>query len=316
MKNLIIPCCGSTLIEGMPNWLAKHPNGNYLIVECIMDLRIENFDRILISILKEDDNQYQAKQALEEILKNIVPLPEIVLIDKRTSGPAETVYQTIQKANVCGSIVVKDSDVKLIVDDLDQKNFIVGIDLMDSAGALPDIRSKAFLKTNENNIILDVIEKQVSSSKVCYGMYGFESCKDFVESYEALLDFNYMMDHLFVSNVITYLIGKQNKIFHYVQAKSYEDWDNKESFMRLCKRFSTYFVDAKELKEKHIIDFLLQKEKEGAKIIFYFDKSAKECLLSKEKISHFGFDNFEIVAGCNAGEVHVINSIQRGWENE
>lgn len=297
-----------SLIDGIPNWLAKHPNGKYLISECISDSQILDYERIVISILAEDNEKYHAKAALERIVAKIVPTPEIVVLEERTSGPAETVYQTIKKAGIAGSIVIRDSDVKLLVSTIAHANFIIGIDLMECSSELPDIRSKAFLKVNENGIILDVIEKQVSSNKICYGMYGFSNCLDFVDAYEALCDFNYDMTQLFVSNIIAYLIGTKDQIFHYIQAQDYEDWDSRQSWNRLKRRFSTYFINLDAKGIEHNFPKLRILEDNGAQLVFYSALPHIQRERAELTLKQNGFAVPRVLMECNCGEYYLINA--------
>lgn len=61
-----------------------------------------------------------------------------------TSGPAETVYQAIQKANVTEQVVVKDADNYLKTEEVPQGNFVAGLDLNTWERDVHNLRNKSF----------------------------------------------------------------------------------------------------------------------------------------------------------------------------
>ena len=94
---VIIPCAGaSSRFPGMrPKYLLTDYAGR-LMIENAAENYINKY-RITIVILKEHDERYQARKKLEEAFGNKI---DIVVLDKPTSGPAETVYQAIQRGRI------------------------------------------------------------------------------------------------------------------------------------------------------------------------------------------------------------------------
>lgn len=305
-KTVIIPCCGNSFIEGEPIWLARHPNGQYLICQCIADTLVTKPDRIIITILRQHNEKYRAMERLKEILAQVDPAPDILILDNLTEGPAETVYKTIQSMDVHGSIVIRDSDVKLSIAAPEYEDFIAGVDVMDPQNVLPDIRKASFLSINENGVILDVMEKQISSSKICMGMYGFSQSEDFIRAYDELIEPNYEMHKLYVSNIITYLIGAKRKIFHYQPVIRYEDWGLPHIWRQLSARLGTYFVDFELINYEYAQ--LRQLEGMGAQIIFYTAAPKAAVIKMQERLEEYGFERAVILPQCQNGDMRVINS--------
>ena len=187
MNTLIVPCAGkSSRFPNMkPKFLLTHPDGQLMIEKAINSMNIEFFDRIIITIVKPHNDKYEAKLILEQLFKNNSKI-NICMLDDFTSSSSQTVYLTIQKMNIQGSIVIKDSDnavhfklPKAI------KNAVVGYSLKDNPN-ISNIPGKSFLIVNNQNLILDIIEKRIVSDIICLGVYCFEKVDDFIRSYKKI----------------------------------------------------------------------------------------------------------------------------------
>ena len=106
---VIIPCAGAS--SRFPNMRPK-----YLLTDYAGRLMIENAaanyidkHRVTIVILKEHDERFMARKKLEEAFGNKI---DIVVLDKPTTGPADTVYQAIKRGrvNVNSPLLIKDCD--------------------------------------------------------------------------------------------------------------------------------------------------------------------------------------------------------------
>ena len=61
MNTLIVPCLGRMLINHVPQYLVRHPNGKLLIERCLEGIFSESYDKIIIILLQEDVDKYDAK---------------------------------------------------------------------------------------------------------------------------------------------------------------------------------------------------------------------------------------------------------------
>lgn len=242
MNTLIVPCLGRKTIDNQPQYLLRHPNGKLLIERSIEGIFPELYDKIIFAILKDDSIKYNAKEIIENELADKYSI-DICEFDKLTSGPAETVYKTIKEKNIDGSIVVKDSDNYIKLEEQMEGNFIAGLDLNNSVRDVHNLRNKSFLIINEQNNILDIIEKQIKSEIIGLGLYGFKNVQDFVSAYEKLDDMSYPIDSLYLSHIISYLIGYSQRIFHYISSIEYENWGDERLWKDMQRDYTLYFID-------------------------------------------------------------------------
>lgn len=301
MSTLIVSCVGRELVNGVPRYLNRHPNGKLLVERSIEALFPMSFDRTLIVILEEDEKVYGAKAIINSCMDLCV---EVVMLHSMTSGPAETIYQTIKKANITGSIVIKDADNYLKIESLPNGNFVTGLDLNTWDRDIHNLRNKSFLIVNEQGNLLDIFEKQVCSDLISLGLYGFQKARDFEEAYERLNDKSYPITHLYVSHIIAYLIGYYGRIFHCVPALEYENWGNERLWKDMQRDYTMYFIDLDHIlgddgilsgssKQK-----LLALQKRGASFVGYTveDKSYKISAL--KILRDAGLHFIKVVHGC------------------
>ena len=242
MNTLIIPCAGkSSRFPNMkPKWMLTHPDGKLMIEKSLEGLNTDIFDRIIITIVKLHDEKYEAGLVLSQVFKNNKKI-EICLLDDFTSSASETVYLTLEKMNVAGAFVVKDSDncVKVNID-LPIANSITGYNLYKHPD-ISNIPGKSFLMVNEQGIIEDIIEKRIVSNIICLGVYAFSNAEDFKKSYKEMLSKN-ISGEMYISHVISYMLGKKD-VFIALEAEKYDDWGTLEEWHKVQKDFRTYFCD-------------------------------------------------------------------------
>jgi len=241
MRTLIVPCAGSKKINRLPIYLNRHPDGELLAKKAIEGVNTRNYDRIIYTIMSQD-RQYDAERKLMNEVGADYHI-EICELSEQTNGPAETVYQALIKSNVIGEVAVRDSTNYISFKNNADGNFIIGLDLTKVQGDILNLRSKSFIVMNEQNQVLDVIEKKFRSDVISVGMYGFESAEDYIFAYEHLNDKNYPIDKLYVSHIMSYLIGYKSRIFHYEEASVFEDWGSLEGYSVLQRDYATCLVD-------------------------------------------------------------------------
>ena len=243
MNTLIIPCAGkSSRFPNMkPKYMLTHPDGKLMVEKAMENINLEVFDRIIITIVKPHDEKYEAKLIMEQVFKDN-PKIEICVLDDFTSSASETIYLTLNKMNVRGSFVIKDSDNQVgVYFDKDIKNMIVGYDLHEHKD-ITNIPSKSFLIVNEQNIIQDIIEKKVVSNIICLGVYCFEDVNNFISAYKEMTA-QKISGEMYISHLISYLLSSNKSIFTAVMATSYKDWGTLSEWKAEQKRYRTYFID-------------------------------------------------------------------------
>ena len=243
MCTLIIPAAGkSSRFPNMkPKWMLTHPDGKLMIEKSLEGINLDAFKRIIITIVQPHNQKYEAELILKQVFKNNSKV-EICLLDDFTQSAAQTVYLTLKKMNVKGAFIVKDADNKVTFDMPSKiQNAIVGFDLNKHPN-VANIPAKSFLILNEQNIIQDIIEKQVVSKCICLGVYMFENANDFIQTYE-YLEQKDVSGEMYVSHIISYMLTQKNVIFTAIMAKSFEDWGTLHEWQQTQKRHQTYFVD-------------------------------------------------------------------------
>lgn len=246
MRTLIVLCAGDRVINNLPVFLNRHPDGKILAEKAIEGVFIENYDEVIFTVLKSVNEKYHAEKIIEDeitIHNNI----KVFKLDKPTSGPAESVYLTIKGAKIEGEFAVRDSLNGITISKDTTGNFVSGLDLTKYEDDVFNVRSKSFIVTNEQGQVLDVIEKRFRSDIISVGLYGFKKTSDFIMAYEKLNDINYPINKMYLSNVISYLIGYKQRVFHCVDVSFHEDWGTPETWSRLEKKYATIFVDVDKL---------------------------------------------------------------------
>ena len=276
MNTLIIPCCGRNFIFHKPRWLLPYPPNDILLSACLKMLGKQNYDRIIVTILDSDLKLI----SIEQLNKYIGNSIEICVLENETVGPADTIYETIVKKQINGSIEIKDIDILFERPVISHQNFVTGIHLLDYDSDLKSVRNKSFITRNEQNSILDIIEKTIKSDIISMGLYGFSSAEKFCEAYK-ILKRNFSLDErIYVSHIIAYLIGVNNIIFNYIEIDRYISIEQEKDYEKLIRCMGTYFFDSTKMDIEQNISQLLFMEKKGANIFFLVDQSSLKSVKS------------------------------------
>jgi len=323
MNNLVIPAAGlSSRFPGMkPKWLLTHPDGSLMIKKVLGSFKLANYDRVIITILRDHCQKYNADLMIQQIFGTSI---EMCILEQQTKDPAETIAKTIQIMDLKGFITIKDSDCYVSADYPIDKQFICGLTI-DKMDDIVRIHNKSFIIKNDENIITDIIEKKVVSDTVCLGVY----CLDIDKLMSAYNKINnspvYRHDNeMYISHIVSYLIS-QNDILHFVEAEQFIDWGTLKEWRQEQKKFRTYFFDIDGVFLKNTgkygvknwsntfepiqenIDTLKELSDSGAQIIFttarpkdYIDKFKKLLLENKIKYK-------EIITDCNHSQRVIVN---------
>jgi hypothetical protein len=223
-----------------PKWLLTHPTGDLMIKKVLDASNYKEFDRVVITILRDHCDDHAADTILHQIFGTAV---DILILEEPTSSSAETVYLTIKRAGITGQIIIKDSDCIVKSDSAYAKNSIVGMEI-DSISDVERVQTKSFIVKNDDDIILDIIEKEIVSNIICLGVYSV-SAEDFVSAFEEVRDsLTYKLSsEIYVSHIISYLILEKQKIFNYVKSTRFVDWGTAGDWASERAKFKTYIFD-------------------------------------------------------------------------
>ena len=324
MKTLIIPAAGkSSRFPNMrPKWLLTHPEGKLMIEEVLDSISYAEFDRVIITVLQKHCEDNDAKVILQQVFGNKV---EIVVLKESTNSAVETILKTIELADVKGEIIIKDSDCLVRARVPDKANYIVGVNV-EKNKHVTKLQSKSFIVKNEDNIVVDIIEKQVVSNIVCVGVYAL-TVSQFLESYNSIINSQVYKDtgELFVSHLVSYLIMHNKLIFDYVEADYYVDWGTKDEWDKELAKHKTYVLDIDGVFLKNTgkygtrnwsntfepiaenIEVLKRLSAEGHQLIFMTARPEQYLDKFKSFLKENEINYKTIVSGCKHGKRIIVN---------
>jgi hypothetical protein len=315
---VIVPAAG--LSTRFPNVKPKYLHYGYdnkmMLVKAVEPF-IGKYD-ITVVILQEHVEKYNAL----EFVRNELPGAFIVILPKPTSGPAETVKIAINDIKL-----MKKNDFEFIVKDCDSffdhvpvfGNYVCVSNIADHE-TLNRLASKSFVKYNNQDIITDIIEKQVVSDSFCVGGYKFASADDYLLAYDDLKD---REGELFVSHIIQHRMSqgcmfKKVPITNYVDVGTADDWhkyndmpvlfcDIDGTLIKAQSRYgiNKYGTDPEILVEN--FNRIKEYHDKGCQIFFTTARPNEYHDLTDAMLHKLGFINFALISGLYNARRVLIN---------
>lgn len=313
---IIVPAAGlSTRFPGMkPKYLLFDYKGDLMLKNAVKPY-LGKYN-ITIGILREHDEQFNA---YEYITKEI-PEINVVILNERTKGPADTVYQIIEAAGIEGDkeILIKDCD-NFFDHEYAKGNYICVSNIAEHE-VLKKLSSKSFVISNDQGIVTNIIEKDVVSDTFCVGAYKFESAKLFKETFRKLSE---NIPEVFVSHVIQWLL-MNNHIFvekpvsNYIDVGTAQDWfefNNKPvifcdidgTIIKAQGRYGENNYNDEPIILKENVERLQELYKSGAQIIFTTARCVTHETQTRMVLSKLGFSGCRLIMGLNNSHRILIN---------
>jgi hypothetical protein len=309
---IIIPCAG--LSTRFPNLRPK-----YLLTDYSGKMMIEGAAKnfigkysVTIAILQEHDEKYNSRFLLEEVFGDSV---KIVCLPTPTTGPADTVYQTIKLSgmDLDSGFLIKDSD-GFYDSTLVDGNAIYVCNLNKNPD-IKNVHAKSYTITNEQGLINSVVEKQIVSNNFCAGGYQFESARKYLEIFDIIK--NTATKEIFVSNIIDYMISSgeifvEQEVFNFYDLGTASDWFD-------YNNRPTYFcdIDGTIVKNKHPsepwealeenVKLLLKEQSRDCKIVFTTARPVKFEEVTRTMLDTLGFKNYSLIMAVNHSRRVLIN---------
>lgn len=313
---VIVPAAG--LSTRFPNSKPK-----YLLFDYQHNIMLKNavapFARshnITIGILKEHAQKYNAI----DYIKNEIPNINISIIDTPTKGPADTVYQILK------TIDNKD-DFEFLVKDCDSffnHNYKSGnyicTSRIDQHDVLKKVHAKSFVQYNEQDIITNIIEKNVVSDTFCVGGYKFESSHKYIESFNKLSE---RTSELFVSHVVQDLIMNGstfvvNPVFDYIDVGTLQDWieyndvpvifcDIDGTLVKAQVRYGENTYNDPPIVLQENVEVIKKYAAKGSQIIFTTARPRQYFDVTKKMLEDLGFNDPYIICGIHSSRRILIN---------
>ena len=241
--NVIIPAAGQStrFCTSKPKWMLTHPDGSLMINKSIQNLDLNDVDKVYVTVLQEHLNKFNFEEPLKQSFSDIGVECNLVKLDEPTVSQPETVYQTIEKEKIEGSIFIKDCDSSFS-HKVSSGDYVTVCD----ANTVPDIRqlgAKSFVSYDENLVLSNIVEKNIVSPFFCTGGYGFSDARSFSKSFLLSRHTSKTEQSLYISDVIYYMMLVENKNFQASHVNDYYDWGTIEEWNRYKRKYATLFVD-------------------------------------------------------------------------
>jgi hypothetical protein len=312
---IIVPAAG--LSTRFPNMKPK-----YLLYDYKHELMLKNALRsftnhsITIGILKEHEDKYQASKFINYEFGSSV---KIVIIDEPTKGPADTVYQILQRANINddAEIFIKDCD-SYFTHELTSGSYVCTTNISEHE-VLKRLSAKSFIIYNEQDIITDIIEKKVVSDTFCVGGYKFGSAAMFKSAFETIKQEN----EVFVSDVIGVCLNNnvvftKKSVTNYIDVGTAKEWfEQNDKPVIFCDIDGTIIMNQAKVGDNNYnqeaiplqsnVKRLLELQEQGAQFIFTTARSKLLDSITQNLLSKLGFKNFTLVSGLLNSKRILIN---------
>ncbi len=315
---IIVPAAGlSTRFPNMKPKYMLYDYGHMMMIQRALEPWLNTECNITIGILKEHDEKHNVVGFL---LHEFGDRVKIVVLDELTKGPADTVYQIIQKSNVdkTKQLFIKDCDSFFDFNTPKDANFICTSNIAHHE-VLKKLSSKSFVIKNVQNIVTDIIEKKVVSDTFCVGGYGFKTVQSYCDAFEQLDTTN----ETFVSDVIAILLNKKEifttcNVYNYTDVGTAEDWyEYNDRPVIFCDIDGTliesqgrvggnsFYSPVKPMTKT--VEKLLQMQKKGAQFVFTTARPKEVERQTHNLLVSLGFRNYELVIGLQNTRRILIN---------
>jgi hypothetical protein len=324
MRTLLVPAAGRSIRfpDLRPKWVLTHPTGKLMIDMVLEAMDYRQFDRTVITVTRKHCEQHQVDVILRQIFDNSV---DILVLENETSSAAETVFQSITQAGIDGDVIIKDSDCVVRSAVPARSNFIVGLSINENS-PVNRIQAKSFIVKDDNDVIHDIVEKEVVSNVICVGIYAADAGQ-FVDAYEEIRrsDVLQRAGELYVSHVMSYLMLQKKVLFHYIEADDFVDWGTLEDWYKEIDRHKTYVFDIDGVILKNCgkygeqnwsntfepiaenVRVVKQLSDEGHEIIFMTSRTEEFLGRFRQFLAEQGIRCKTIVSGCFHGKRIIIN---------
>jgi NDP-sugar pyrophosphorylase family protein len=181
--NIVIPMAGLGSRFAEAGFSIPKPlipvNGEAMISKAVKSLNLQGQYHFILS-----ENNY-TKQIIE-VLESIVKLPNFLVIDYVTNGPASSVHLVDKHINNSEELVVANCDQIMT---WNSKAFLHNAKLYDGCLVTyhSDTIKNSYARLNNQGLVTEVREKQVISNVSLNGIHYWKQGRYFCDSYEAMV---------------------------------------------------------------------------------------------------------------------------------
>jgi hypothetical protein len=319
-RTLILPCAGrSSRYPGVrPKWMLTLPEGEIALQRAAASLSEDEYNRIVIAVRADHEERYGCRALLKRVFGDV----DVVVLPHETRGPADTVAQTIARADVTGAIAIKDADSFFNPSPLPDTSFVSVSDVRRSP-QMTNVGAKSFAVINGEGLIVDMVEKSLSSNHVCVGLYGFADADRFIDTFDAVASAN-KDGEIFVSHIISRairdgLVVKPHAVEGLIDVGTLDDW---RRYTRargtivtdidgvVFKNHSRYFEPLWDEPDEPItenIATLRAWEEGGAQIVFMTARPEEHRARTESALRQNGLNPHALIMDCRHGRRFLVN---------
>ena len=225
---LIVPMVSVKSKDTVPlEFKYDNNTGQINCVKALEGIDLSMFTKIYFVMLYEHELKYHIAEKITVARKFNKKLLDTEVIfkflDVPTSSQAETIYNTIVEYDIKGPIFIKDADNTCTCDGQIKGNTVLVYPLENTP--IVDPQHKSYVNVDDQNFVVNIIEKRVVSNLFNCGGYSFTDAALFKTAYEALLGYEDIVNHMYISHIIYWLILNKKVKFRPVEATYYEDFE-------------------------------------------------------------------------------------------
>ena len=316
--NILIPAAAPNASK--PRYLSYDYKGEMFLKTLVSPYLSHN--DVYVGVSQAHEDEWQAS----EFIKNEVPEAKIVILDKITEGPADTVYQMLGQAELDyeAPIFVHDADTLFTHATLEEDNIIYVSHVVNN-DAIRNLSSKSFVECNREGIISDISESNIISGVFSVGGYSFERAEMFMDYFEQVQT-NGRAEKwdVYLSHVINEAImsGEQfttRETQEYIDLSSDEDWKEYNDKPDIFCDVDGSIIMAQSRWGKNNyetgpvtvltdnVERLLELQEKGSHIIFTSSRPQDTAQTTQDMLKTLGFRDFALICGLNNSRRVLIN---------
>jgi hypothetical protein len=318
---LLMPCAGlSTRYPGMrPKWLLTTPSGELAIERAVRSVPQSAWRDIVFAFRADHEAAYGCTALVRRLFGEAA---KVAVLPRDTQGPADTVSEMIQAAGVSGPIIIKDCDSFFDPLPLPAGDFLGVVDLR-AAPTIQSVGAKSFARINENDLVVEVVEKTVISNFISAGIYGFGSAAWFVEAFQRRRAQHgggeIFASHIMNAGIVQGHAVRSAVVSNLIDVGTIADWRRyvQEAAAYVCdidgvvfENQSLHFAPTWDEPETPIADnvaLLLELERKGALLVFMTSRPERIRDKTVAALRAQGFKAETVIMGAPHSRRFMIN---------
>jgi hypothetical protein len=295
------------------------PEGDLALARAAASVPAGAYDRVIIAVRAEHEAKYQARDLLHRVFG---PRAMVLVLERDTRGPADTVAEMLRQGNVTGAFAVKDADSFFDPAPLPEGGFVALSDVRRSPH-MNNVGAKSFAVINEHGLVVEMIEKSLASNFVSVGLYGFADAGVYLECFDALMEEDGGPE-IFVSHVMNRAIagGAMIAPLHVdglIDVGTLEDWRRHVRprgtivtdldgvvFENHSRYFAPFWTDPDKPIEANVTA-LRRWQDDGAQLIFMTARPEEFRGKTEATLKSLGLQPHALIMDCRHGRRFLVN---------